>query len=112
MRVSYQVVNEVGESPDHWDTEKWDAEEDHVQQSDSQDIRQPDAPAVHNPGIGVHFAVSCAHIHLSSLAPLEWNTEQKSLIRRAHKSYTSGCYIYNPPFMGITAGFPGSHPSR
>ncbi|KAG9343770.1 hypothetical protein JZ751_013151 [Albula glossodonta] len=55
--LSHQVVDEVGEGPDHWHAGKGDAEKDNVEQADAQHIGQPDAPAVHYPRVGVHLAV-------------------------------------------------------
>lgn len=66
MANTYHVVDDVGKSPDHRDAEEGNAQKDHVQQANAQDIGEPDAPAVHNPGVGVHLAVSCAHVHVGS----------------------------------------------
>lgn len=63
---TYHVVDDVGESPDHRDAEEGDAEKDHMQQADPQHVGEPDAPAVHDTGVGVHLAVSCPHVHAGS----------------------------------------------
>lgn len=52
-----------------------------MQEADSQDVGEPDAAAVHDSGIWVHFAVSCAHIHLSGTAALEQSTEQQRCVK-------------------------------
>lgn len=70
----YHVVNDVGKSPNHGDTEEGDAQEHDVQQPNSKDVGQPDAPAVHDPGVGIHLTVRCSHIHVGSCvqqAPLK-----------------------------------------
>lgn len=64
--VHAQVVDDVGESPDHGDTEEGDAQEHDVQQPDAQHVGQPDATAVHDPGVGVHLAVRRSHVHPAS----------------------------------------------
>lgn len=58
-----QIVDEVGESPDHRYAGEGDTEQDDMQEADAQDVRQPHPPAVHHSGVGVHLAVRCAHIH-------------------------------------------------
>lgn len=60
---AYQIVNEVGEGPHHGDAGEGDAEKDHMQEADAQDVRQPHSSAVHHPGVGVDLAVCRAHIH-------------------------------------------------
>lgn len=60
----YHVVNDVGKSPNHRDAEEGDAQEYDMQQANSKDVGQPDAPAVHDTGVGIHLAVCCSHIHV------------------------------------------------
>lgn len=62
-------MNDVGKSPNHGDTEEGDAEEHDVQQADAKDVGQPDAPAVHHAGVGVHLAVCRPHVHGGSCFP-------------------------------------------
>lgn len=64
--LPYQVVDDVGESPDHGDAEEGDAQEHDVQQPDAQHVGQPDAAAVHDSGVGVHLAVRRSHVHPGS----------------------------------------------
>lgn len=56
-------MDEVGEGPDHRDADEGDAEQDDVEKADAQQVGQPHAPAAHDPRVGVHLAVSGAHIH-------------------------------------------------
>lgn len=56
-------MDEVGEGPDHGHAGKGDAEQDDVQQADAQDVGQPHPSAVHHARVGVHLAVSRAHVH-------------------------------------------------
>lgn len=56
-------MDEVGEGPDHGHAGEWDAEQDDVQQADAQDVGQPHPSAVHHARVGVHLAVSRAHVH-------------------------------------------------
>lgn len=56
-------MNEVGEGPDHGHAGKGNAEQDDVQEADSQDVRQPHSSAVHHSGVGVNLAVRRAHVH-------------------------------------------------
>ena len=77
----YHVVNDVGKSPNHRDAEEGDAQEYDVQQADSKDVGQPDAPAVHDTGVGIHLAVRCSHVHVGSCveqAPLKLKQSQVS----------------------------------
>lgn len=64
--VHTHVVDDVGESPNHGDTEEGDAEEDHMQQANPQHVGEPDAPAVHDAGVGVHLTVRRPHVHAGS----------------------------------------------
>lgn len=64
--LPYQVVDDVGEGPDHGDAEEGDAEQHDVQQPDAQHVGQPDAAAVHHPRVGVHLAVRRPHVHPAS----------------------------------------------
>lgn len=64
--LPYQVVDDVGESPDHRDAEEGDAQQHDVQQPDAQHVGQPDAAAVHDPGVGVHLTVRRPHVHPAS----------------------------------------------
>lgn len=58
-----QIVDEVGEGPDHRYADKGNAEQDDVQEADAQDVREPHSPAVHYSGVGVHLAMRRAHVH-------------------------------------------------
>lgn len=58
-----QIVDEVCEGPNHGNADEGNTEQDDVQEADAQDVRQPDSPAVHHAGVGVHLAVCRAHIH-------------------------------------------------
>lgn len=69
-----QIMDEVGEGPDHGDAGKGNAEQDDVQESDAQDVRQPHPPAVHHSGVGVHLAVRRAHVHDGGSATSKWST--------------------------------------
>ncbi len=71
--VTHQIVNEVGEGPDHGHAGEGNAEQDDVQEADAQDVRQPHPSAVHHSGVGVDLAVRRAHVHDavgSKLSPL------------------------------------------
>lgn len=61
--VHAQIVYEVGESPDHRYAGEGNAEQDDVQEADAQDVGEPHPSAVHHPGVWVHLAVRCAHVH-------------------------------------------------
>lgn len=77
----YHVVNDVGKSPNHRDAEEGNAQEYDVQQADSKDVGQPDAPAVHDTGVGIHLAVRCSHVHVGSCVeqtPLKLKQSQVS----------------------------------
>lgn len=56
-------MDEVGQGPHHWHAGEGDAEQDDMQQADTQDVGEPDPPAVHHPCVGVHLTVSRAHVH-------------------------------------------------
>lgn len=58
-----QIVDEVGEGPDHGHAGEGDAEQDDVQQADAQDVGQPHPSAVHHSCVGVHLAVCRTHVH-------------------------------------------------
>ena len=62
-------MDEVGEGPDHRNAGERNAEQDDVKQADAQDVGEPDTPAVHHPGVGVHLAVCCAHVHDATVCP-------------------------------------------
>lgn len=66
-RSAHQVVDDVGQGPDDRDAEEGDAEQDHMQQRHQEDVGQPDAPAVHHAGVGVHLAVGHPHVHPAGL---------------------------------------------
>ena len=59
-----QVVDDVGERPDERHSEERNAEQDDVQHNGQQQVGEPYSSAVHHPRVGVHLAVSYAHIHL------------------------------------------------
>lgn len=59
-----QVVDDVGEGPDERHGEEGNAEQDDVQHDGQQQVGEPYPSAVHHPRVGVHLAVSYAHIHL------------------------------------------------
>lgn len=61
--TTHQIVNEVGEGPDHGHAGEGNAEYDDVQEADAQDVSQPHSSAVHHSGVGVHLAVRRAHVH-------------------------------------------------
>lgn len=67
MRVSHHVVDEISKCPHHRHADKWDAEQDDVQEADAQQVGQPHAPAVHDACVGVHLAVCRAHVHRDDL---------------------------------------------
>lgn len=74
-------MNDVGKSPNHRDAEEGDAQEYDVQQANSKDVGQPDAPAVHDTGVGIHLAVCCSHVHVGcgvKRAPLKLKQSQVS----------------------------------
>lgn len=56
-------MDEIGEGPDHWHAGEGNAEQNDVQEANTQDVRQPHAPAVHHSGVGVHLTVCRAHVH-------------------------------------------------
>lgn len=58
-----QVVDDIGESPDERHSEEGNAEQDDVQHDGQQQVGEPYSSAVHHPRVGVHLAVSYAHIH-------------------------------------------------
>lgn len=56
-------MNNICESPDDRDAEERNAQEHDVKHSDSERVRQPDPPTVHDPGVGVPLAVGDANVH-------------------------------------------------
>lgn len=61
--VTDQVVDDIGQGPNKWNGEEGNAEQDDVQDNGEEEIREPYSSAVHHPGVGVHLAVSNAHVH-------------------------------------------------
>lgn len=57
-------MDDVGEGPDERHSEERNAEQDDVQHNGQQQVGEPYSSAVHHPRVGVHLAVSYAHIHL------------------------------------------------
>lgn len=66
-RPTDQIVDEVGEGPDHRYADERDAEQDDVEEADPQDVREPHPPAVHHSSVGVHLAVRRPHVHRGSV---------------------------------------------
>ena len=64
MILTDQVVNDVCEGPDERHGEERNAEQDDVQHDGQQHVGEPYPSAVHDPRVGIHLAVSYAHIHL------------------------------------------------
>lgn len=62
--LAYQVVDDISKSPDKWHGEEGNAEQYDVQHDGQEEVGEPDSSAVHHPRVGVHLAVSYAHIHL------------------------------------------------
>lgn len=100
--VHAQVVEEVGECPDHRNAGEGDTEQDDVQQANPEDVGQPDTPAVHHPRVGVDLAVRRAHVHDVGLAAeLSGSAPVRRIERRQFspypyqfpKSMLSSCYI-------------------
>lgn len=58
-----QVVDDIGKGPDERHSEEGNAEQDDVQHDGQQQVGEPYSSAVHHPRVGVHLAVSYAHIH-------------------------------------------------
>lgn len=61
--VTDQVVDDVSKGPNKWNSEEGNAEKNDVQGNSQKEIGEPYSSAVHHPGVGVHLAVSHAHIH-------------------------------------------------
>lgn len=61
--VTDQVVDDICKGPNKWNSEEGNAEQDDVQDNRQEEISEPYASAVHHPGVGVHLAVSHAHVH-------------------------------------------------
>lgn len=61
--VTDQVVDDISKGPNKWNSEEGDAEQNDVQDNSQEEVGEPYSPAVHHPGVGVHLAVSHAHIH-------------------------------------------------
>lgn len=57
-------MDDIGKGPDEWHSEERNAEQDNVQHNSQQEVGEPYSSAVHHPRVGVHLAVSYAHIHL------------------------------------------------
>lgn len=64
MILTDQVVDDVCKGPDERHSEERNAEQDDVQHDGQQHVGEPYPSAVHDPRVGVHLAVSYAHIHL------------------------------------------------
>lgn len=73
---------DVGEGLNYGYASEGDAEQEDVQQAE---VGEPDAPAVHPLRVGVHLAVSRAHIH-------DANTTVTTLLIRL-RNRTEGCVI-------------------
>lgn len=56
-------MDDIGQGPNKWNGEEGNAEQDDVQDNGQKEISEPYSSAVHHPGVGVHLAVSNAHIH-------------------------------------------------
>lgn len=67
-------MDDVGKSPDERDGEERNAEQDDVQHDGQQQVGEPNSSAVHHPRVGVHLAVSYAHIHLKYTGGIKCNT--------------------------------------
>lgn len=63
QEVHAQIMDEIGEGPDHRYAGEGNAKQYDVQEANSKDVGEPDPSTVHHPGVGVHLAVCCAHIH-------------------------------------------------
>lgn len=59
-------MDDVSKCPDKRNSEERNAEEDNVQHNGQEQIGEPNPSAVHHPRVGVHLAVSYAHIHPES----------------------------------------------
>lgn len=70
-------MNDVGQRPDHGHAEEGHAQEHDVKDPNTERVGQPDASAVHDPGVWVHLAVCHTHIH-SGLK------EKKNKTRQSH----------------------------
>lgn len=57
-------MDDVGKGPDERHREERYAEQDDMQHNGQEQVGEPNPPAVHHPRVGVHLAVSYAHIHL------------------------------------------------
>lgn len=60
---SYQVVDEVGEGPDHRNADERYAEQYYVQEADAKHIGEPYTPAVHHSRVWIDLTVRRAHVH-------------------------------------------------
>lgn len=60
---SYQVVDEVGEGPDHRHADEGYAEQYDVQEADAKQIGEPYTPAVHHSCVWIDLTVRCTHVH-------------------------------------------------
>lgn len=56
-------MDDVSEGPDERNSEEGNAEKNDVQDNSEEEVGEPYSSAVHHPGVGVHLAVSHAHIH-------------------------------------------------
>lgn len=82
QQVHHQVVQDVGERPDHGDAEHGDAEQDDVQGAHRQPVGQPAAAAARHARVGVQLAVRHAHVHPAGgtgLSAAFWGRFPKSL---------------------------------
>lgn len=73
-QVHHQVVDDVSKSPDERYGEERNAEQDDVQHDGQQQVGEPYSSAVHHPRVGVHLAVSHAHIHLKYRGETKWKS--------------------------------------
>lgn len=86
-----QIVDEVGEGPDHGHAGEGDAEQDDVQQADAQDVGQPHPSAVHHSCVGVHLAVCRTHVH-GAQGRLQYPPRQPGLLKATSEQTSDGMF--------------------
>lgn len=74
-------MDDVSKGPNKWNSEEGNAEKNDVQDNSQKQIGEPYSSAVHHPRVGVHLAVSHAHIHAEQRETMLTRTKINVLFR-------------------------------
>lgn len=90
--VTDQVVDDVSKGPNKWNGEEGNAEKNDVQDNSQKQVGEPYSSAVHHPRVGVHLAVSHAHIHSEQRETCS-NARRWTKTCCSEKSFNFACLI-------------------